>query len=98
MDPNNLRFQPAKDVTVAELEGEIVAYSPKSAKGYHLNETAAWIWRHSGECGGLPALVAKMSEEFDCDLVRLQTDVERVVNEMAAAGLLVKCGNDLAEE
>jgi hypothetical protein len=93
MNSDEVRYRPADDVTVAEMEGEIVAYAPSSAKGYHLNETATWIWKHIGDCGGPADLAVKMSEEFDCELPRLQADVEKALDDMAAAGLLVRAGD-----
>jgi hypothetical protein len=87
-DFSNARPTAAQNVTAADFEGEVVAYSPKSTKGYHLNATAAWVWKHCDGKHSVDDLAALMREEFDCAQADVPSDIEKTLRELLASGLI----------
>jgi PqqD family protein of HPr-rel-A system len=78
----------AQNITAADFDGEVVAYSPKPGKGYHLNGTATWLWKHCDGRHSVDELVARMREEFDCDAADVRADIGRTLRELLASGLI----------
>jgi PqqD family protein of HPr-rel-A system len=87
-DLSNARPTAAQNVTAADFEGEVVAYSPASTKGYHLNATAAWVWKHCDGKHNVDELAALMREEFDCEKADVRSDINKTLGELLASGLI----------
>jgi len=88
LDFTNARPKATRDITATEIEGEIVAYSPKPGKGYHLNDSAAWLWKHCDGRHGVDELAAQMRQEFDCAGADVSSDVIKTLQELLASGLI----------
>jgi hypothetical protein len=88
LDPGNARPKAMRNITAADIEGEVVAYSPRLGKGYHLNDTAAWLWKH---CDGklcVEELIVKLRQEFDCGQADVRSDVDKIFTELLDLGLI----------
>ena len=80
---------PAPSHVLASHLGDETVLLDLSTKRYHLlNATASQVWR--GLEAGLTgeSLVAWLSETFDGDASVVRADVERLLGELRAAGLL----------
>lgn len=87
-DLTNSRPKAKQNITAADIEGEVVAYSPQPGKGYHLNETAAWLWKHCDGKLSVDELVARMRQEFDCGQADVSADIDKTLQELLESGLI----------
>jgi len=55
-----------------------------------LNDTAAWLWRQSQEMGdfSIDSLADSLCEHYDVSREQARADVERIVSEWTAEGLV----------
>ena len=77
------------DVIFRELEGEAVVLDLASGRYFGLNAvgTRAWMLIESGAT--VDAVVAAITAEFDVDAGEAARDIDTLVTELAAAGLVV---------
>lgn len=78
----------APDVLYQPLPGEAILLHLGSEQYYGLDRTGARIWELLAQDGDVPAAVAQMTREFDVSPAVIQTDMARLINELAAAQLL----------
>lgn len=81
--------QPAPRVVFQKLEDGAVLFSPETETYFGLNLVGAIIWEALPESASLPALCDRISGRFpDVDAVIIRNDVEELLAELSAAGLL----------
>lgn len=68
----------------------IVVMNAENGKIFGLDNSAAVMWRVLAESGSESAAAAAAAERYGIDLERAETDVRDFVDELLAAGLLVR--------
>ena len=89
MELNDI-FKHADDALLEDMDGELLLYHPPTAITLHLNGPSAVVWQLcDGErsCGDIIELV---KEAYPDQAEQVDTDVEQVVDDLAARGVLVK--------
>ena len=77
------------DVLTAHLSGEAVLLDLKTKQYYQLNATAARIWQGLERGLEPPRIVQTLAEQFAVDTATAQAEMERVLADLRARGLLV---------
>jgi Coenzyme PQQ synthesis protein D (PqqD) len=77
------------DVLHQEVEGELVLLDLGTDTTFALNEVGARFWELLGEHDDLDAVVAALLEEFDVHEATLRADLEALVEELRADGLVI---------
>lgn len=86
-------YVPAADAMSAELEGEAVILHLGTRRYYRLNETAATVWAALESGIDTPnALAARLCECFDVELAVAGAEVDRLLAELEAHGLVRPAG------
>lgn len=92
------RFARAPDVVSRRIRGEHVLVPIRRSSAaldsiYTLNATAGFIWEKAG-AGESPAAIAReLAAAFAVDESAAAADVARTINDLLAAGALVRAGN-----
>jgi hypothetical protein len=81
--------QPGADVIFRDLGGEAVLLDLASGRYFGLNPVGTRIWMLLAEGATIDAVVAALSHEFDGDAAAIARDVDELVTELAARGLVV---------
>lgn len=76
------------DVLVAHLEGEAVLLDLHSKRYFRLNATGARIWKGLEQSLAPDQIVAGLMEEFDVDAITARSEVDRVIGDLGARGLV----------
>jgi len=76
-------------VAFRDLGREAVLLDATSGSYFGLDEVGTRIWRLLAAGETLPAIVAALAGEYDVDEERLAADLQRLVDELAASGLVV---------
>ena len=77
-----------EDVLTAHLAGEAVLLDLKTKQYYQLNATAARVWQGLEQALEPQRIVDKLMDEFAVDAVTAQREMERVIGDLRARGLL----------
>ena len=78
----------APDVLHQELGGETVLLNLTNESYFGLDEVGTRIWQVLAETSSLPDVVTRLLEEYDVAPEQLRADVERLVTQLAEAGLV----------
>ncbi len=78
----------APDVLHQELGGETVLLNLANESYFGLDEVGTRIWQVLAETSSLPDVVTRLLEEYDVAPEQLRADVERLVTQLAEAGLV----------
>ena len=78
----------APDVLHQELGGETVLLNLANESYFGLDEVGTRIWQILGETSSLPDVVTRLLAEYDVTPEQLRVDVERLVTQLAEAGLV----------
>jgi hypothetical protein len=81
--------KPAPGVVFQEIEGETVLLDVEAERYYALDEVGSRCWELLAEHGDLEKVVASMLAEFDVDEATLRSDLEALLEQLSAAGLVV---------
>jgi Coenzyme PQQ synthesis protein D (PqqD) len=84
--------KPKPGVVFQEVEGELVLLDLEGDTYYSLDPVGARCWVLLGEHDDMDGVVAAMLEEFDVDEPRLRADLEVLLGELRAAGLVTESG------
>lgn len=76
------------DVLVRELDGESVLLNLESETYYGLDELGTRVWAHLTRAASIEAAYQALLAEYDVDGQRLRRDLEDLVSELVAHGLL----------
>ena len=76
------------DVLAAHLEGEAVLLDLETKCYYRLNATAARIWKGLEQSLEPPQIVDVLVDEFSVDAATARTEVDRVLADLGARGLV----------
>ena len=87
------RVSPAPGVRFEELDGEAVLLNLANERYFGLDEVGTRFWRHIQDDGDLDSVVAALLTEYEVVPERLRDDLNRLVSELAAAGLVTVTGD-----
>lgn len=76
------------DVLFRELAGESVLLDLRSESYFGLDPVGTRMWRALRETGSLEAALASLDGVWEVEPARLREDLARLVDELAAQGLL----------
>lgn len=82
-------LRPHVQVLCRRLDDEIVLVHLGTNQIYTLNETAARFWELLGDGGERAAVEAALAAEYEVDPRTLSAELDGLVDELEAAGLLV---------
>jgi len=83
-------MKPSPNVVFQEVEGELVLLDLGRDHYFSLDEVGARIWALLGEHDGdVDRVVAAMLDEFEVDEATLRSDVDALLGQLSAAGLVV---------
>ncbi len=82
------RIQPNPDVLFQVLDGEAVLLHLKTEEYYSLAETSTRMWQLLIEHGEPEAVIAYMLEEFEVDEATARRDLNELITDCQAEGLL----------
>ncbi|MFV8819164.1 PqqD family protein [Haliea sp. E17] len=86
------RLARSPQVIFQEVSGEMVLLDLASEQYFGLDEVGARIWQLIDEHAEWPAMIPVLLDEYDVEETRLREDVERLLNELMASGLLQASG------
>jgi len=81
-----------KDVFAQSVQGKIVLLSMQTSHYYGLDEVGTRAWQLIAAGSDPRQLVKQLLAEFDVDEATLQNDLARLIEDLAAAGLIA-CTN-----
>jgi hypothetical protein len=84
----DLRLKPNPDVAWRRVDGEVVLVNLKTSRIYALNPTGTRLWELLSEGRGVADIEATLLGEFDIEPAELGHEVDRLLGEMAQAGLI----------
>ena len=85
-------YRVPEDVLAAHLEGEAVLLHMDTKNYYRLNATAARVYKGLERGLGREALVDDLCAEFEVDRETAGAEVDRLMGELAARGLVAEGG------
>ncbi|MDH4186665.1 MAG: PqqD family protein [Nitrospira sp.] len=83
-----MRLRIADDVVFRDLAGESVLLNLRSGTYFGLDAIGTRFWHLLREQGSLAQTIATLLNEYDVDEIRLRQDVEALVDQLLAKGLL----------
>jgi hypothetical protein len=81
-------LQPSRDVIAKRLGESAVVIHLSSNRIYELNETGARVWELLCQGFDVDGIVRQLVEEFEVDDVRAAVEVEDLLTQFRAAGIL----------
>ncbi len=76
------------DVTVYEIDDDLLIYDPTTGDTHRLNDTARHVWQHcDGQCN-LAGLAHDLTQTYEVSLDEAQQQVNRLVAELAQRRLV----------
>ncbi len=82
------KIELSEDVLHQELSGETVLLNLKTEHYFGLDPVGTRIWQVLGETASAETVIARLLDEYEVDEPTLRADVERLIDELAKAGLL----------
>jgi hypothetical protein len=89
MTASSAVLRPSPDVIFRELEGEAVLLDLASGRYFGLNAVGTRIWMLLESGSTVAAAAAALAAEFEADAEQIARDVDELVAELSARGLLV---------
>lgn len=86
--PDPRHVEVPESVLITETAGEAVLLDLESEHYFGLNEVGTRMWQALTETGSVDAAHAVLAAEFDVDADTLRRDLDALVEELLAAGLL----------
>ncbi len=81
-------LRPGPHTLFGELEGQIVVANARTGESNCLTGVAADMWRSIVECGNRDEVVRSLLDRYEIDERTLKTDLEAMIGQLSAAGLL----------
>ena len=72
----------------SEVDGEIVSLNLKSGVYFSLNKVGSRVWQLLQESSSVGDIRATIEREFEVDTEQCERDVQRLLNRLAAKGLI----------
>ncbi|MGE0705571.1 MAG: PqqD family protein [Vicinamibacterales bacterium] len=84
------RVRPAEHVLSQELEGETVLLNLETERYFGLDRVGTRFWQLLTEHGSSETVVTRMLEEFEVEEAALRADVDRLLEALTSAGLVIR--------
>lgn len=81
-------FVRAPQVQRSYCKGGAALWDPESDAYFHLNDTGAEIWEHLSRPATLPALLRKLSRDFDASPEAMEPAVQALLRDFVKNGLV----------
>ena len=78
-------------VLCQDLEDEVVLLNMENQEYYGLNDTGARMWKSLMETGNIAASAERLSQTYEVEDAVIRADLESLVRDLTAAGLLQRC-------
>lgn len=89
MAETDKRFRCSERVHARRFDGEMVILDLGQGQYFSLDEVGSTIWEHASSGLSIGEIVKEIATVYDADVPRIQRDVERILEELVQAGLLV---------
>lgn len=89
-DVDEPRVSRRADVEWEELDGEMIAYDPRSATFHRFNTTATAVWAACATTRSIAEIVDMMRSAYEAPAGEIERDVRRAVETLLAQGLVVE--------
>lgn len=83
-----MRFHIADDVVFRDLAGESVLLNLSTGTYFGLDAVGTRLWHIIAEHGSTELVIETLLAKYDVDALRLQKDVEALIDQLLAKGLL----------
>lgn len=83
-----MRLRIADDIVFRDLAGESVLLNLSTGTYFGLDAVGTRLWHLLKEQGSAAAAIATLQNEYEVDERRLQQDVEALISQLLAKGLL----------
>jgi hypothetical protein len=83
-----MKIEISKDVIWRELGGEVVMLDLANQQYFGLTGTGSEMWQLIVEHGSADCVIDRMLAKYDVDPANLRADFDKLVNELAAKGML----------
>ena len=83
-----MKIEISKDVIWRELGGEVVMLDLANQQYFGLTGTGSEMWQLIVEHGSADSVIDRMLTKYDVDPANLRADFDKLVNELAAKGML----------
>ena len=83
-----MRLRIADDVVFRDLAGESVLLNLSTGTYFGLDAVGTRLWHLIAEHGSTTLVIEALLAEYDVDELRLQKDVEALIDQLLAKGLL----------
>jgi hypothetical protein len=87
-DQHHARIIRCEDLLEADVNGEIVALHVEKGQCYGMNAVAARIWTLLAEPTSPAEICARLTEEFDVDAATCGAEVQALLADFRAEGLI----------
>lgn len=81
-------YAQAPQVEQNYCQGGVALWDCRNEEYYHLNDSGAEIWQHISRPSTLPALLRKLSRDFDASPGQMRDSVKGLLTQLTAAGLV----------
>lgn len=86
------RVEKGDDVIYQALQNEIVLLNIKNQQYFGLDDVGSDMWKLLVEHGDVETVADRMSAEYDVDRATVREDLEALIRNLMAAGLLKVAG------
>ena len=90
MSSKPTRYRVPEDILFHELSGEAVLLNLASGQYYSLDEIGTRMWALLTEHGEIEPVIAALLGEYQVTEQQLRSDIEKLVSEFTAQGLLIR--------
>lgn len=90
MSSQPTRYRVPEDILFQELSGEAVLLNLASGQYYSLDEIGTRMWALLTEHGEIEPVIASLLGEYQVTEQQLRSDLEKLVSEFTAQGLLIR--------
>jgi coenzyme PQQ synthesis protein D (PqqD) len=80
-------------VAAKVIDGEAIIMNLTNGAYYSMDGVGAVVWEHIAEGRSLDAIHDSIARRFDVEGARLRADLDRLVAELLAEGLIIATGN-----
>ncbi len=89
-----VRVKPCDEVIFQPLQDEIVLLNMKDQRYFGLDDVGSAMWKLLVEVGDLETVADRICVEYDVDRATVRSDLNSLVADLIAAGLITTAGSD----
>ncbi len=77
------------NLNTQQIDGELVILDKENGQIHQLNSVASFIWQQMEVSSGFEAIVKKLIQFYDIDMVTAKADLDKVVQQFKDLKLLI---------